>query len=419
MRFLASILPAAVLCAGALAHSAPNADASSAEFLAIKAPKVYVGNGDVLEHAVLLVQDGKIITVGEDLPIEAGIPVLELDDDQVVMPGLINAYSRMGSSANGSNSTNPHIKAAQGFYPSSRIAEYMEAGITTLGYYPPGRGIPGQAAVMRTVPDANGTHVYKDSAYVKFVLRSSRTEKDRVRSIYTEIEKHEAKEKKNREKYDKAKEKAEKEKDKKKKKEKLDKLGDYKPLTPNPKVQAMMDIESKKLHALLSLDRAGTYLHFLDALDDKPMEWSLRIPINTESDFGNIAHKVGEQGLRVIMDPVISNNAGTLQRRNLPAEFASAGAKLVLIPNSDAWSQAKNWRKQVAMMIRSGLDEAVAMRAITLEPAHMLGIAETHGSLEVGKQADLLILSGEPFEASSDIDAVMMNGKIVHGEVGL
>lgn len=418
MRFLASLLAAATLSSGALAGG-PVPENSAASFLAVKAPKVYVGNGEVLEHAVLLIEDGKIITIGEDLPIEPGIPIMELDEDQVIMPGMINAYSRLGSSDNGPNGTNPHVKAANGFYPPSRISEYMEAGIVTVGYYPPGRGIPGQAAVLRTAPDAEGSHVLKDSAYVKFLLRSSKSEKERVRSIYEDIEKHKEKEAKNREKYDKAKEKAEKEKDKDKKKELLKKLGDYEPMKPDPKVQAMMDIQSKELHALLSLDGAGTYLHFLDALGEESMAWSLRIPISIESDFGHIAKKVGDEGLRVIMDPVISNNPGTVQRRNLPAEYANAGAKLVLIPNSDAWNQADEWRKDVAMMIRSGLDADVALRAITLEPAHMLGLGETHGSLEVGKVADLLILSADPFEAGSEVEAVMMNGKIVHGEVGL
>ena len=418
MRFLALLTSVTLLCTSAWAASGSSAQATS-DFLAIKAAKVFVGNGDVLEHAVILVENGKIITIGEDLPIEAGIPVLELDDDQVVMPGMINAYSRLGSSDNGPSGLNPHVKASDGFYAPPYMDEYLKAGIVTMGYYPAGRGIVGQAAALRTVPDAEGSHVLKDSTYVKILMRSSKGEKDRIRSIYSEIEKFEEKEAKNREKYDKAKEKAEKEKDKDKKKEALKKLGDYEPLTPDPKVQALMDIEAEKLPALVSLDGAGTFLHFLKALDDKPMEYSLRIPISIESDFMHIKDKVGEKELRVVMDPAISTNPGTIQQRNLPAEYAAAGAKLVLIPRSDSWNQADDWRKDVALMIRAGLDEEAALRSMTLEPAHLLGMGETHGSLEVGKMADLLILNADPFEAGSEIEAVMIEGKIVHGEVGL
>ncbi|MBL4770058.1 MAG: amidohydrolase family protein [Planctomycetes bacterium] len=70
-------------------------------------------------------------------------------------------------------------------------------------------------------------------------------------------------------------------------------------------------------------------------------------------------------------------------------------------------------------LIKAGLDEQIALSAMTLEPARLLGMGETHGSLEVGKVADLLILSGRPFEPASDIDAVMVDGKFVHGEEGL
>ena len=54
-----------------------------------------MGNGETLHHAVILVEDGRIVTIGEDLPIERGIPVLELSEGQVVMPGLVFAYSRI------------------------------------------------------------------------------------------------------------------------------------------------------------------------------------------------------------------------------------------------------------------------------------------------------------------------------------
>ena len=387
--------------------------------MALKAPKVFVGNGEILEHAVILIQDGKILTIGEDLPIEAGIPVTELDEDQVVVPGFINAYSRLGSGENGPNGTNPQIQAGNGFYPNSRMEQNLEAGIVTMGYYPAGRGIPGQAAILRTHAAPGESPILREGAYVKILMRSSGSEKERLKSIYEEITKFEDKEKKNREKYDKAKEKAEKEKDKDKKKAALKKLGDYKPLSPDSKTKACMAIAAEELKAVVSLQEAGTYLHFLDALGDHKMAWSLRLPIRLESDFAHIKEKVGKKETRVVMDPTLSVNPGTRQQRNLPAEFAAAGAKLVLLPRNDRPASAATWRRDVAVLIRAGLDEHTALSAMTLEAAHLIGAGETHGSLEVGKVADLLVLSRDPFEVGSEIDAVMMDGQFVHGEVGL
>ena len=94
----------------ALTASAPPPLAG--DLVAIRAPLVEVGNGETLHHAVILVEDGKIVTIGEDLPIERGIPVLELDDDQVVMPGLVDAYSRLGMPGSGSNDSRPWIQAS-------------------------------------------------------------------------------------------------------------------------------------------------------------------------------------------------------------------------------------------------------------------------------------------------------------------
>jgi hypothetical protein len=275
---------------------------------------------------------------------------------------------------------------------------------------------------MRPMPADGHSFLVKESAYVKLLTASSKSEKDRVRSIYESIEKFQEKAEKHKAKYDKAKDKADdaakKEKDKDKKKAILEKVGKFEPLQPNPDDQAFMDIESGKLPVLVSMDGAGTFLHFKDALGDKPMKWSLRLPISLESDFAHIKEEIGKAEVRVIMDPTISVNPGTRMQRNLPAEFSKAGAKLVLIPNSDSPGGAKNWRQEVVTLIKAGLDEQTALSAMTLEAAHLLGMGETHGSLEAGKVADLLILSGKPFEPASEIEAVMVDGKFVHGEVG-
>ncbi len=413
MRFLALLLTLGSLCG----------ISQAGDLLAIRAKTVYTGSGEVLNHAVILVDDGKIVTIGEDLPIERGIPVLELDDNQVVVPGFIQAYTRLGSTTRGRNGTDPQVIASAGFYPTSTLKQYGEAGIVLAGYYPAGRGMPGQASAMRPLPADGKTFVAKESTYVKLLTSSSKSEKDRIRSIYEEIEKFKTKAEKHKSKYDKAKEKADKaakkEKDKAKKKAILDKVGKFTALKPNSKEQAFIDMESGKLPALVSIGNAGTFLHFKDALDEKGLSYSLRMPISLESDFANIKDDVGKAGLRVVMDPTISVNPGSRQQRNLPNEFVKAGAKLVLIPRSDSSSGAQNWRKDVVNLIKAGLDEQVALSAMTLEPANLLGMGETHGSLEAGKVADLLILSGKPFEPASEIEAVMVDGTFVHGEAGL
>jgi imidazolonepropionase-like amidohydrolase len=67
-----------------------------------------------------------------------------------------------------------------------------------------------------------------------------------------------------------------------------------------------------------------------------------------------------------------------------------------------------------AYAVRYGMDEEEAFRAITIYPAKLLGVDDRIGSVEQGKDADLVILSGEPFDFRSRVEKVVVNGKIVY-----
>ena len=72
----------------------------------------------------------------------------------------------------------------------------------------------------------------------------------------------------------------------------------------------------------------------------------------------------------------------------------------------------------VGHLVKAGLDRQAALAAMTLEPAQVLGLAERLGSIEKGKDANLILWNGDPFEPETQIQAVMLEGYIVSGEVG-
>ncbi len=388
------------------------------DLLAIRAPRVEIGNGETLHHAVILVEDGRIVTIGEDLPIERGIPVLELDDDQVVIPGLVNAYSRLGMSSRGHSDARPWLLASLDVDPRSYVYKGLrEAGVTTVGHYPAGSGIPGQAVVVRTAGSSLEEMVLKESAYLKIIAGSNRSAKERISGGFNNADKWIEKEAKNREKWDKAKEKFDKEKDEEKK-AKLD-PGEYKPIDKDPKAQAFLDLRAGDLKALISISKASDYLHLLEAIDDEEFTWDLRVVMTRNLDVFHIEDKIGEAELRLVMEPELSLHPSTMRQRNLPAELARAGAKLVLVPRSDSTLSHTDWRRHTGELVAAGLDFQTALRAMTLEAALLLGVDDQVGSLEAGKAANLIILNGEPFEAMTEVDAVMLDGTFVHGEVDL
>ncbi|MCB9914567.1 MAG: amidohydrolase family protein [Planctomycetes bacterium] len=378
-----------------------------------------VSDGSVL-HAVILIEDGKITMVGEDLPIERGIPVIDLGPDSVVIPGLVNAYSRQGMDSRGGSGSEPGNRASSELYPAYEdYSELLDAGITTLGLYPAGNGIPGRAVAVRTKGDTREEMILKDDAYLKVILQASGSSKKMIRDGFEKADKWIEKEQKEREKWEKDKEKA----DKKKKDDDKDKdakdagPGPYVAPDKDPEAEAFLALRAKELRALISIDTAAEYLHLVDAIGKEEFDWDLRIPIQRESNVFYVAEMVGKRGCRVVMDPVLSLHPNTMRQRNLPNEFAKAGAKLVLTPRSDSTSDNVDWLTDVGGLVTAGLPPKVALRAMTLEPAEVLGLGDRLGSISAGKDANLVFFDRDPFEPGVRPVAVMLEGQIVSGEV--
>jgi imidazolonepropionase-like amidohydrolase len=70
----------------------------------------------------------------------------------------------------------------------------------------------------------------------------------------------------------------------------------------------------------------------------------------------------------------------------------------------------------VSFAVRHGASPAEALRAVTLTPAEILGVADRMGSLEKGKDANLVVLSGEPHDVTTRVEKVMIDGRWVFGE---
>jgi imidazolonepropionase-like amidohydrolase len=424
MKTLNALLLAAI---PALASAEPAPD-----LFAIKVGKAETVSHGTIEHAVILVEDGKIVTIGQDLPIERGIPVLDLEQ-WTAMPGLVNAYTRLGLDSRAGDEFNPQVSAYDDLYAGSDdFDEVLEYGVTTLGIYPPGRAVPGRAVVVRPGPDTVDEMLVAREAYLKLYFRSDARSKKMVRDAFAKVDDYNEKEKKAREKFDKdnAGKKDEKKPDEKKPDEKTavqdEKKEDKKdekskkvfvPPEPDDKVKPFLDVLNGKLNMLVSIGQASDYLHLLDALGERKLQFDLRIPMMREVDVYEVAAKIGERKLRVVIEPEITLTPGTMRMRNLAQEFTSAGAKLVFVPRGDTTTAHKNWLRNVGEIVAQGLPRELALRAVTLEPAELMGMGKRLGSLDKDKDANLVFFNGDPFEPTTRVMAVMLEGRIVFGEV--
>src|SRR5262245_9381623 len=144
-----------------------------------------------IEHALILVEGGKIIEIGEDLPVERGIPVLDRPD-WVATPGLVNAYTRAGGDRGGSRAFEPQALPSPEIDPRSDLwKDLLELGVTTLGLYPDGQGIPGQAVALRPHGKSVAEMLVGVPAYLKIQLLANASSKKALRDAFQKADEYE------------------------------------------------------------------------------------------------------------------------------------------------------------------------------------------------------------------------------------
>lgn len=397
-----------------LALAAPSL--ATPDLFALKVRRAETVSQGTLEHAVILIENGKIVTIGQDLEIERGIPIIDRTD-LVVTPGFVDCYSRMGIYGSGPSGTYPQLQAVTELYPKQDIyGELAAEGVTTLGLYPPGNGIAGQAVAIRTWESSTDAMVLDDSAYVKGVVGSNSSSRRMIESAFEKVDKHHESVEKAREKWEKEMEKWEKDNKKKDKDEREPEPDPFTAPTPDPDAKAMMDVLDGELSVMFGIRKAGDYLHLLDFIGEREFEFSLRVPLRNDIDLYEVAEELGEAGRRVVMEPELTLMAWTMRERNIPAELARAGAEIIFIPSNDNLSAVKGWRNDVGHLIKNGLDRQAALRAMTLAPAMELDLDERLGSLDAGKDANLLFFDGDPFQPTTNLISVMVEGEFLETE---
>ena len=132
-----------------------------------------------------------------------------------------------------------------------------------------------------------------------------------------------------------------------------------------------------------------------------------------------VAEEIARRKATVILGPVSTSfvDMPILEYRNHDirnaAILSEKGIKLALGVSGRDGASSKFITLAAAMAVANGMDRDMALRAVTLTPAEILGVADRIGSLEVGKDADIVILSGHPLDSLSRVEMVLIEGKTV------
>ena len=399
-----------LVCAAPLA-SPTAAHEEVRDLLAIRVGRAETIANGTIEHAVVLIENGEIVVVGQDLEIERGISVLDRPD-WVVMPGLVDCRTRLGMDSRGSSGSEPQTLASTELFPrNGSWGSVLRSGFTTLGLIPDGRGIPGQSVAVRPSGSTREAMILRDQAYLQVFLQSSQGSKKMLRDGFKEVDEYLEKEQDAFDKWERDVERIERRNEDAEDGEE-EPVPAYAPPAPDDDVQPFIMLRERTLKALISITKASDWLHLLDALGEEEIDWDLHLTLRDDADFHYVIDDIGERGLRVVATPAITFLPGTRRDSNVSADLVEAGARLALTPLSSSISSYASWRQDVGLAVRAGLDRDAALAAMTLVPAEVLRIDEQVGSIEAGKSANLLFLDGDPFEAGTEIKAVMLEGEL-------
>ncbi|GEM_PF-2592289 len=409
------ILAAGPLRGDLLAAPTPQESATAPRLTCIRAGKVYVGDGRILTGVRLFLKDGKIQKIEEDKgPIPKGTEVIDASRN-TLMPGIVAAHSELAA-RDVEDNIRPDLVAGDNFDSFAEHARLLAGGITTL-YLSPGsrRLIPGLGSVVKLAGPGKEARSIESAAGLNLNLtRSSRvpppvfepvaapTAENPLRparkqwgtSLASQIEILEKA-------FNLAKDPgirttAE-----------FGKRADLGPL--RGVMQGTLPIHlhaettreilqgwelAQRIGAAIILDRPQEAVALKGLLGKKAITTILSLPLDP-------AHP--QQGDVPIQEGKPKNSPAT------PGILANAGVPVALVPSSDR--DLDKLLMLAGLACRYGLPEHEAIKAITLEAARASGVADRVGSLEEGKDADFLILTGDPFDARTRILEVWVDGK--------
>ncbi len=450
-RALMLLLAAALVSA---THAAPPAD--DERLTVILAGKVITNTGKDVDDAVIVVSGGKITNVGRGLEYPLNAAVIDARD-RVVMPGLINPQTRFGLSGYSRGEVHGNWSAADEYFPAPHeYDELLEAGYTAIALAPAGGGIPGRAIVVRTGGPAQ-QRVLKSPSYLR-VTPDKRVFRGALEKAKQEIEKvekaREEFEKKQKQEAEKPKQEPERKPGDKKAPPEPEMAGappapseaapaeplaapappasqpvtqpasqpatqpapQFQPPPIDPAHQVLVDLIQKQpdIFALLELGSASDYVHYQDVLAKFDVARRYLARLSFESDLEYVADKLGAEKAQIVLTPLVTRVPNSLERLNVVRRLADAGCVVSLMPVNDSAVEHQRVLDRTAGLVKAGWSRSDALKALTLHPARLLGLDHRLGTIEAGRDADLILLDGDPLDPLTRVREVLIAGEMVY-----
>jgi imidazolonepropionase-like amidohydrolase len=185
--------------------------------------------------------------------------------------------------------------------------------------------------------------------------------------------------------------------------------GNARPQKRDLKLEALLPYLQGKKPVVLAAHQADEVLTAVELARD----FNLHIILNHVDKAENIVDQIAAYHVPVIVGP-ITTFPGDEERYDevykMPAELAKRGVKIAFATYSDDHN-ARNLPYWAGYAVAFGLPYDEALKAITINPAEMFGVADQLGSLDVGKTANVVVANGDPLDVRTDVKHVFIQGR--------
>ncbi|WP_312908557.1 amidohydrolase [Tissierella praeacuta] len=380
----------------------------------IKNGRIYTMAGDIIENGSILIKEGKIIEVGRDIIAPLDAEVIDAEG-RMVTPGFIDAHCHLGmweegigfEGSDGNEMTDPvtpHMRAIDGINPMDiSFEEAYQGGVTTAVTGPGSANVIGGTFVaIKTYGNRIDDMIIKNPVAMKIAfgenpkrIYDSQKKSPMTRMATAAIL---------RDTLFKARTYLE----KKEKAEEPSKMPDY-----DIKMEALIPVLKKEIPLKAHAHRADDIFTSIRIAK----EFDLDITLDHCTEGHLIAEHLSKEGKPAIVGPTFGNRSKfELQNKSFdtPRILNEAGVKIAIITDSPV-IPLQHLSLCAGLAYNAGLPEMDALKAITINAAEIVGLQDRIGSIEVGKDADIVIFDGNPIK---DIDSktfvTIIDGKVVY-----
>jgi imidazolonepropionase-like amidohydrolase len=376
-----------------------------AQTIAITNARIHPVSGTVIENGTILIADGVIKAVGARVAVPPDATTID-GTGQWITPGLVNAATRLGLvEISGVEDTNDarargadQVAAALEPWKALNIDSVLwtparQQGITTVLTMPTEGVIAGQAALVDTAPTASVTVRLAPAAMRASLLdpeagntRSRAELVLRMREVLQDAVAFAA----HRQAYE---------------------SGDTRTFsTSRIHLEALGPVIRGELPLLVAVDRRADILAALDLA----REFKLRLIVLGGAEAWMVADRLASANVPVLtagLDNIPQSFAALGTRQENAALLHEAGVPLAIIADAGETFRVHRVRQHAGIAVAAGLAWEEALKAVTLAPAQIFGVADRIGSLEPGKDANVVVWSGDPFELTTRATHVFIRGR--------